>query len=91
MNLYERILKYAFGKYYILSWFSSFLNNHCNPPSRKRRKFTVFLIFVVQLLSHVQLFVTPWTAAHRASLVPSPSPGDCSNSSPLIQRCYSVI
>ena len=24
--------------------------------------------FVVQLLSHVQLFVTPWTAAHQASL-----------------------
>ena len=23
--------------------------------------------FVVQVLSHVQLFVTPWTAAHRAS------------------------
>ena len=23
---------------------------------------------VVQLLSHVQLFVTPWTAAHQASL-----------------------
>ena len=25
-------------------------------------------IVVVQLLSHVQLFVTPWTAAHQASL-----------------------
>ena len=25
-------------------------------------------IFVVQLLSHVQLFVTPWTAAYQASL-----------------------
>ena len=24
--------------------------------------------FVVQSLSHVQLFVTPWTAAHQASL-----------------------
>ena len=23
---------------------------------------------VVQLLSHVQLFATPWTAAHQASL-----------------------
>ena len=25
-------------------------------------------VLVVQLLSHVQLFVTPWTAAHQASL-----------------------
>ena len=29
--------------------------------------FTVFTA-VVQLLSHVQLFMTPWTAAHQASL-----------------------
>ena len=28
----------------------------------------VELTLVVQLLSHVQLFVTPWTAAHQASL-----------------------
>ena len=28
----------------------------------------VFVVFVVQLLSHVQLFVTPWTAAHQALL-----------------------
>ena len=26
------------------------------------------MLAVVQLLSHVQLFVTPWTAAHQASL-----------------------
>ena len=25
-------------------------------------------VVVVQLLSHIQLFVTPWTAAHGASL-----------------------
>ena len=25
---------------------------------------------VIQLLSHVQLFATPWTAAHQASLSP---------------------
>ena len=33
---------------------------------------TFFILYwffvVVQLLSHVQLFVTPWTAAHQASL-----------------------
>ena len=28
----------------------------------------VFVVFVVQLLSHVQLFVTPWIAAHQALL-----------------------
>ena len=27
-----------------------------------------YFVVVVQLLSHVQLFVTPWTAAHQASL-----------------------
>ena len=28
----------------------------------------LFLGLVVQLLSHVPLFATPWTAAHQASL-----------------------
>ena len=28
----------------------------------------VIVVAVVQSLSHVQLFVTPWTAAHQASL-----------------------
>ena len=28
----------------------------------------MFTLFVVQSLSHVQLFVTPWTAAYQASL-----------------------
>ena len=27
-----------------------------------------FSTFIIQLLSHVQLFVTPWAAAHQASL-----------------------
>ena len=27
-----------------------------------------YVLLSVQLLSHVQLFVTPWTAAHQASL-----------------------
>ena len=26
------------------------------------------IVVVVQLLSHVKLFVTPWTTAHQASL-----------------------
>jgi len=30
--------------------------------------YMLWYVVVVQLLSHVQLFVTPWTAAHQASL-----------------------
>ena len=41
------------------------------------------------LLSHVQLFVTPWTAACRASLPQSPRV--CSNSCPLSQWCHPTI
>ena len=39
-------------------------------------------VIVVQLLSHVQLFVTPWTAAGQAPLS-FISPGVCSNLCPL--------
>ena len=39
---------------------------------------------VVHLLSHVRLFVTPWTAAHQASLSFTISPS-CSNSYSLSQ------
>ena len=34
------------------------------------------IVVVVQSLSDVQLFLTPWTVAHQVSL----SPGACSNS-----------
>ena len=37
----------------------------------------------VQSLSHVQLFATPWAAAHQISL--SSAPGACSNSCPWMQ------
>ena len=46
----------------------------CIPETNKNQlysnKVKIFLKrdIVVQLLSHVQLFVTPWTAAHQASL-----------------------
>ena len=45
-------------------------------------------LIVIQLLSRVRLFVTPWTAAHRASR-PSPPPGACSNSCSLSHWCIS--
>ena len=41
----------------------------------------------VQSLSRVQLFMTPWTAAHQLPC-PSPTPGACSNSCPSSQRCH---
>ena len=47
-------------------------------------------VVVVQSLSHVPLFVTPWTAYARLPS-PSPSPGVCSNSHPLSQWCHPTI
>ena len=44
----------------------------------------------VQLLSHVQLFVTPWTAACQPPC-PSPTPGAYPNLCPLSQWCYPTI
>ena len=54
--------------------------------------FLIFILFlrvvvVVQSLNHVQLFVTPWTAACQASLSFITS-GACSNSHPLIWWWY---
>ena len=43
-----------------------------------------------QLLSHVWLFATPCTAAHRVPC-PPPTPIVCSNSCPLIQWCHPTI
>ena len=49
-----------------------------------------YVHIVVQLLSRVQLFATPWTAARQASH-PSPSPGVCSNSCPFRQWYHPTI
>ena len=46
--------------------------------------------FVAQSLSHVRLFLTPWTAACQV-FCPSPSPGACSNSCPLSWWCHPII
>ena len=48
------------------------------------------LFVVVQLLSRVRLFATPWTAARQAPC-PSPSPRACSNSCPLSWWCHPTI
>ena len=52
----------------------------------------VFQYIVLQSLSCVQLFATPWTAACLQSFTcPSPSSGACSNSCPLSYWCYPTI
>ena len=52
------------------------------------KKMTAFSL--VQLLSHVQLFVTPWTATHQASLS-IPNSRACSNSFPSSWWCHPTI
>ena len=49
-----------------------------------------WLFNLVQSLSHVQHFVTPWTAAHRLPC-PSSTPGACSDSCPSSQWCHPTI
>ena len=44
----------------------------------------------VQSLSHVRLFMAPWTAASKIPCS-SPTLGACSNSCPLSQWCHSII
>ena len=44
----------------------------------------------IQLLSHVRLFATPWTAAHQAFLS-SPTSGACTNSCPSSWWCHPAI
>ena len=48
------------------------------------------LEYSVQSLSHVQLFVTPWTAVCQLPC-PSHTPGACSNSCPSSWGCYPTI
>ena len=59
-----------------------------NPLSKK--KLCQMEVFVVQYLSQVRLFETPWTAACQASC-PSPSPRACANSCPLSWWCHPTI
>ena len=49
-----------------------------------------WIVVVVLSLSHVWLFVTPWTADHSLPC-PSLSPGVCSNSCPLSPWCHLTI
>ena len=69
--------------FYIKWMFLSTLKNHHNHPC------TIHYQSSVQLLSIVQLFATPWTAARPPC--PSAIPGACSNSCPLSWWCHPII
>ena len=47
-------------------YFTKIVGNKSNSPGRSQNKYLI--IVVIQLLSHVWLFATPWTAAHQAPL-----------------------
>ena len=69
------------------------------PCSNQSFLFYYDVTVVVQSLSCVRLFATPWTAPPQASLrlpharlpCPSPIPGACSNSCPSSQWCHPTI
>ena len=81
----------------VVSCFSPALCNpmDCGPPSSRQEHWSGLScpphssIVVVQSLSHVWLFATPWTAAWLP--YPSPSPGVCSNSCPFSQWCHPTM
>ena len=56
----------------------------------KESKIESVLFSSVQSFNHIWLFVTPWIAAHQASLL-SPSPGVHSDSRPLSPWCHPAI
>jgi len=58
--------------------------NGCESWTIKKAEHRRIAAFVIESLSRVQHFVTPWTEAHQASLSFTIS-GACSNSHPLIQ------
>ena len=66
-------------------WFDSLVKVSCLPKGHIVTAFSL-----VQLLSCVWLFETPWIAEHQA-FCPSPTPGACLNSCPLSQWCYPTM
>ena len=68
------------------SWFISFLNPSSSVGAQS---WLLNFVVVVQSLSHVQLFATPWTAACQAFLTHCLL--TCSNSCPLSRWCHPTI
>ena len=60
-------------------------NRSCDTKYHKE-----YYVIIVQLLSCVGLFMTPWTATIRFLCIPLP-PGVCSNTCPLSQWWYLTI
>ena len=86
ISIYVSIYTYMYVYIYIYNKILSRLKRkfyHCDNRWNQR-------LFVVQLLSCVWLFETPWTAKTRL-LCSSPSPRACSNSCPLIHWCRPTI
>ena len=85
------------SKNHFSSWgaFFQLIKNDINMPvfpyslSNTGKLYTIVII-IVQSFSHVQIFATPRTAAHRLSC-PSQTPRACSNSCPLSQLCHPTI
>ena len=75
---------------YTLFGFPSQWGHHRAPSRDPCITEQVLLVAIVQYLSHVQLFATPWTTTLWASLS-SPSPGVYSNSCPSSRWCHPTI
>ena len=80
-NVTDTLRESLFSQYYDYSYHLKYrLIHNINYKSNS----SLFIVVFVQPSSHVQLFATPWTEAHRPSC-PSPSPKICPSSCPFHQ------
>ena len=87
----QRLAEWTHDLLYIHQLIDLEINTHiCVGMCERIYIFSLSLSVVVQSLSCIQLFVTPWTAACQASLS-SPTPGACSTSCPSSQWCHPII
>ena len=77
-NPYSLPLKLLVPHYYFV--FSSAISRIC--------AYISFVVVVVELLSHVRLFVTPWTVAHQAPLSMRFSRQECWSGLPFPPWCW---
>ena len=67
------------------------LNNYYFRKFTSAPKAHTHFVVLVQLLSHVLLFVTPWAVAYTRPLCPLLSPRVCADACPLSWWCYLTI
>ena len=79
--------------WYLVVFFSTYIFVVSEQVTGLRFYLPSLLLIVVQSLSHVRPFVTPWTAARLPYRLPcqSPSPRACSNSCPLSRGWHPTI